>query len=74
MVPRRIATRNWAHACAKPGQAVGKQESCDEYKTMMYAALRQLFTEEEMTRIPDPEDCLPLDAFINELEEIVNKQ
>jgi hypothetical protein len=50
------------------------EQERDKYKTMMYAAVRSLFTKEELTQVPEQKDCLPLDAFIQELEAIVGLQ
>jgi FtsZ-binding cell division protein ZapB len=45
----------------------------DEFRKIAYAWAHQQFTDEELQNIPAMEDCLPLEAFIDELERIVNE-
>jgi hypothetical protein len=39
----------------------------------MYAWAHKQFTDEELQNIPALEDCAPFEAFIGELERIVNE-
>jgi FtsZ-binding cell division protein ZapB len=45
----------------------------DEFRRIVYAWAHKQFTDEELQNIPALEDCLPLEAFIDKLERIVNE-
>ena len=45
----------------------------DEYRKALYAWAQQLFTDEELSRVPDEKDCLPLEEFLPGLERVVRR-
>lgn len=44
----------------------------DAYRPFVYAAAKALFAAEDWTTVPDSKDCLPLEAFLGELDQIVD--
>jgi hypothetical protein len=52
-------------------EAVARER--DEYRQLVQAWAREQFTEAELKNVPDEKDCVPLDQFLDELEQVVRQ-